>query len=34
LVTSKTKNGGVAIDEPPQGCLNGPPLYSWSHTFC
>jgi hypothetical protein len=23
LVASKTKNGGIAIDEPPQGSMNG-----------
>jgi hypothetical protein len=27
VVASKTKNGGFAIDEPPQGSMNDPPVY-------
>jgi hypothetical protein len=31
---SKTKYGGVAIDGPPQGSVNGPVVLSWSRAFC
>jgi len=34
LVASKTKNGRIAIDEPPEGTVNGPLGHSWDHTLC
>jgi hypothetical protein len=29
----KTKNGAVAIDGPPQGCMNGPVDHSWNRAL-
>jgi hypothetical protein len=31
---SKTKNGGVAIDGPTQGSMNGPVGQAWNRAFC
>jgi len=30
----KTKNGGLIIDVPPQGFMNGPVGHSWNHAIC
>ena len=30
----ETNNGGVVIDEPPQGSENGPVHHSWNRAFC
>jgi hypothetical protein len=30
----RKKNGGVAIDEPPQGPASGPVDHSWNRAFC
>jgi len=32
--SSKTKNGGVAMDEPSQGSASGPVDHSWGRAFC
>ena len=34
LKLRKQKNGGIAIDGPPQGSMNGPVDHSWSSAFC
>jgi len=34
LVASKTTNGGVAIDEPTQGSVNGPVGHACNQTLC
>ena len=33
-VASKRKNGGVAINVPQEGFINGPPISWWSPAFC